>query len=207
MHTYGMRRNAPLKLADFQEYAAKRGGKLLSTEYVSLRKSRLRWRCAKGHEWEARAANARNGKWCPVCSGYRCHTIEEMRSIALSRGGICLSPAYKANDTRLRSRCARGHEWSTRPQLILNGAWCPTCGSTKHTIEFMRSLAAAHDGECLSPEALGMHTKLLWKCAEGHTWWAKPHSINSRGSWCPACWAVRRKKLLRMRGEKRRRVA
>ena len=65
-------------------------------------------------------------------------------------------------------------------------------------------LAGEQGGECLSPVALGMHVKLEWKCAEGHSWWSKPHALNTNGSWCPTCWALRRGEVGRQRWRARR---
>ena len=55
----------------------------------------------------------------------------------------------------------------------------------------MIELAKKRNGECLSTEYINAHTKLLWKCADGHEWEAKPNNIQ-QGKWCPIC--ARRKK-------------
>ena len=55
-------------LAIMQELAHSRGGECLSTEYING-KSKYRWRCADGHEWEASAQKVRTETWCPICSG------------------------------------------------------------------------------------------------------------------------------------------
>ncbi len=53
-------------LADAQEGAARRGGQCLSTEYHNSQR-KLRWRCARGHEWEAIWSSVRKGSWCVQC--------------------------------------------------------------------------------------------------------------------------------------------
>ncbi|MBU0992971.1 MAG: NAD(P)-dependent oxidoreductase [Proteobacteria bacterium] len=56
--------------------------------------------------------------------------IENMREAAAFRGGECLSPAMTKGDltTRLKWRCAFGHEFEASPTLILlGGYWCPEC--------------------------------------------------------------------------------
>ncbi|WP_410592287.1 zinc-ribbon domain-containing protein [Bacillus sp. SIMBA_074] len=46
----------------------KRGGECLSINYHS-NGERLKWRCAKGHEWEATPNNIKSkGQWCPECN-------------------------------------------------------------------------------------------------------------------------------------------
>jgi hypothetical protein len=65
---------AKLTIADMRAAAAARGGECLSAIYVNIR-TPLRWRCAEGHEWEARPGHVRpsgprqRSSWCPVCSG------------------------------------------------------------------------------------------------------------------------------------------
>jgi hypothetical protein len=50
----------------------------------------------------------------------------------------------------------------------------------------MHELARKRQGECLSKTYINNHTKLQWKCAAGHTWWAMPGKIQ-QGRWCPEC--------------------
>ncbi len=50
-----------------------------------------------------------------------------IRAIAESHGGECLSPQYVDSQTKLRFRCARGHEWEARPNAIKQGKWCRIC--------------------------------------------------------------------------------
>ena len=121
-------RERRLTLADMQHAAASFGGECLSTEYVGLRAT-MRWRCAAGHEWEAQAQNLRRGKWCLRCSGKMRKTIDEMHTLAHSRGGVCLSRTYKNMATKLTWRCGCGHRWRARPHLVSQGQWCPRCAN------------------------------------------------------------------------------
>ncbi|WP_322033146.1 hypothetical protein [Paraburkholderia sp. J76] len=50
-----------------RKLAAARGGECLSDTYVNV-KEKLRWRCARGHEWESTAATVLTGCWCPNCA-------------------------------------------------------------------------------------------------------------------------------------------
>jgi hypothetical protein len=64
----------------------------------------------------------------------------------------------------------------------------PTCGGVPTiSIEEMHDLARSRLGECLSREYTNMHTKLHWRCAEGHEWRAKPHNVKHLGQWCRKC--------------------
>lgn len=116
-------------LADANNAARKKGGVCLSEEYKSTH-SNLRWRCAAGHEWEAsyKAVAGKNDTWCVVCAKHKKHTLEDAQRTARERGGVCLSPSYKANDEKMRWRCARGHEWESIYSTILHRkSWCPRC--------------------------------------------------------------------------------
>ena len=59
-------------IEQMQAIAKKRGGKCLSKEYVNAH-TKLRWRCAKKHTWEAdpdkvKGSRQRSGTWCPTCA-------------------------------------------------------------------------------------------------------------------------------------------
>ena len=98
-----------------RELAVSRGGRCLSERYVNAW-SKLRWRCADGHEWESAPANVKSGSWCHKCG--RIVTSKKLRlslkhlhSAAKRRGGMCLSEKYERADTKYLWRCAKNHEW------------------------------------------------------------------------------------------------
>ena len=115
-------------LKTMMDIARNRGGECLSNEYVNS-KTKLQWRCAKGHEWAATPFTIKNGdSWCPYCARKAKLTIEEMRQIAILRGGECLSESYVNGSTKLQWRCRSGHEWLAAPDNVKNGeSWCPIC--------------------------------------------------------------------------------
>ena len=56
--------------------------------------------------------------------------IKDMQDAAAFRGGVCLSESMTKGDlnTKLKWRCAFGHEFMASPTLILlGGYWCPEC--------------------------------------------------------------------------------
>jgi nucleoside-diphosphate-sugar epimerase len=56
--------------------------------------------------------------------------LEDMRGAAEFRGGECLSTQMTTGDlhSRLRWRCAFGHEFDATPNTVLKGGhWCPEC--------------------------------------------------------------------------------
>lgn len=172
---------------DMHALSRARGGECLSTEFVNTNTC-LRWRCAEGHEWEARPNHVVRGTWCPHCAGGRAWTIDEMRGLARARGGTCLSRRYLGTNTRLRWRCAEGHEWESAPGNVTQGKWCPHCaGNARLTIDDMHRAARARGGECLSKRYVNARTHLRWRCAEGHEWEGQPYHVEQQGTWCPYC--------------------
>lgn len=181
--------------------AASHGGECLSPVYLGTQTAH-RFRCAKGHEWEARPSNiapgpgnARTGTWCPFCkpgrigASNRKHTTDAMRKLAAERGGEFLSTEFRSVNERYLWRCAVGHEWSAAPVDIMKGTWCRRCmlASRRHTLEDLSELARSRGGQCLSDEYRGSQQKHRWRCANGHEWEARPDNIRNSGSWCPRC--------------------
>lgn len=180
-----------LTIEEMRKIAISRGGLCLSDTYVDG-KTKLHWRCKEGHAWNATPNNTKRGKWCPRCAiialaNKRRLDIEDMREIAKSREGECLSETYTNAHTHLHWRCKYGHEWKATPNMVNNGHWCHFCGgNVRLTIEQMQKLAASKGGVCLSEKYVNSGTKLLWRCKNGHDWWAVPSSVKI-GSWCPIC--------------------
>ena len=143
-----------LTLAKMQEAAAGLGGRCLSKEYATLR-TRMRWRCAQGHEWEAQAQNVRRGKWCMHCSGKMRKTIENMQALAQARGGLCLSSTYKNMTTKLRWQCEYSHRWKARPHLVQLGQWCPKCANQKHAKAMLGNSRGKRATSGRSPKSTG----------------------------------------------------
>ena len=181
--------NASDKINQLQRLAKKRGGKCLSLTYKNS-VTKLKWQCAKGHQWEALPGNIKQGTWCPYCAGKMKLTIGEMSQLADKHEGKCLSDKYHGTQTRLIWECRFGHQWVATPASIKQGSWCPTCAKTgpsaKKTILDMQRIADERGGKYLSANYKGAHNKLLWQCEKGHQWLAYPTSIK-QGSWCPKC--------------------
>jgi hypothetical protein len=175
-----------LALRDMISLARKRRGRCLSTFYVNSTTS-LAWQCSAGHQWSAVPASVRKGSWCPECAGVRRITLDQMREIAASRGGVCLSKLCPNGATKLRWRCKEGHEWNATSFQIRRGHWCHFCGRTvPPTLFDLRRLAARRGGKYLSRESVRSSEPARWKCTSGHAWQARVSSVRA-GQWCPVC--------------------
>ena len=178
------RRNS---IEDAQRLAEKRGGKCLSTEYINVR-SKLKWECSKGHQWEATYANVQRGTWCPVCSGRQRFSIENAQRLANERGGKCLSIEYINTNSKLKWECSKGHQWEATYANVQRGTWCPVCAklARRNSIEDAQRLAKERGGKCLSTEYINVRSKLKWECSKGHQWEATYASVQC-GVWCRRC--------------------
>jgi hypothetical protein len=173
-------------IAEMQQLAAERNGRCLSSKYVNTHTA-LEWECERGHRWMARPNNIKMGKWCPVCAGTKRLSLEEAQTSAEKMGGYCLSKQYENVHALMDWKCSSGHFWSAPYKSIRGGAWCPECRKSKQlTIKDMQKTAAGRGGLCVSKSYINSQSKLLWQCALGHRWRARPNSIR-RGSWCPEC--------------------
>jgi hypothetical protein len=186
--------------SELRQLAESRGGKILSRSYVN-NWSPLKWQCKEGHQWTADYSNVKNNKtWCPYCYGNVVKSISEIRQLAKSKGGKCLSESYTNNRQILKFQCAKGHIWeASAHQIISAGSWCPNCsGKMKRTLPEMQALAKSHKGKCLSAKYINTKTKLKWQCKENHIWLTAPDNIVS-GTWCPMCAIEKRSKKNRPR--------
>jgi hypothetical protein len=63
------RKRTKYTIRDMQKLAASKGGLCLSSFYLGMM-TKLEWKCAYGHIWEAVPNNIKNhGNWCPKCHG------------------------------------------------------------------------------------------------------------------------------------------
>lgn len=181
-----------------QELALQRGGECLSTNYENSY-TKMKWRCNKNHIWETTARKIKLGHWCPRCKKI---TIDDMKALAKAKNGVCLSQIYINATTHLDWRCEKGHIWSATPSSIRAGRWCHDCGGTKRlNINDIHELAKQNNGFLLSTEYKNNRTKLMWKCSEGHIFWAKVNHIKDSKIWCSACSGKKRLCIEKMREE------
>jgi hypothetical protein len=123
-----------------RELAISRGGTCLSTGYVSS-KAKLIWQCKVGHRWRALPTSVLQGSWCPACARNQRLDLSQLRDIAVSRGGACLSRVYVNGRTALWWCCANGHEWKAAPGKVKQGSWCPTCAHIRRRNKWTRKRA------------------------------------------------------------------
>lgn len=183
-----MSRKTDIKV--LQQAALRKGGSLLSTEYISS-DIKYHWRCSRGHEWLAVYYPITAGQtWCPHCAGVARKSYEELQAEGRIAGVELISPSqeYKNNKTKLLWKCASGHLFRTRFNDIKTGYGCPTCSNVAvPDIEELRKHAQQLGGSLQSTTYINSETRYEWRCENAHTWRASWHSVKTGGTWCPYC--------------------
>ena len=180
-------------ISKIHKIAIDRGGTCLSNKYINSN-TKLSFRCIEGHEWESIPSTILKGHWCKICGNIsqgkkKSLSISDMKNLAISKGGICLSDDYKNNRTKLSWQCGKGHIWEATADIIRNqGSWCPKCfGKDKVTnLRTIQEIAIQRGGFCLTDQYTRAHAKMEFQCSSGHIWSASATSIKS-GSWCQKC--------------------
>lgn len=114
-------------LERLRQKAGEQGGECLAEIYLGVR-SRYRFRCANGHEWETLGRRILLGGWCRHCADARKRlNLEDAQLTARQRGGLCLSTSYRNSTTKMSWLCHRGHHWHAPYGSIRAGRWCPEC--------------------------------------------------------------------------------
>jgi hypothetical protein len=130
-------------LQTVQEYAESKGGKCLSTEYLSP-SERMEFECVAGHRFRNCYQNMRNrGDWCRVCAGYQILDLDFCHQIAVLRKGKCLSTVYDNKETKMEWECEHGHRWwASFGKIYHVGQWCRYCvNKTEAKVyEFLKDL-------------------------------------------------------------------
>lgn len=208
-----------LTINQMKDLAKQRGGLCLSNKYINCY-TKLRWQCEKGHIWNSTAKSVKHRKaWCPLCLLRRNTTrkpfagkitIDDMKKLAHSKNGKCLSKEYINAQVNLRWQCEKGHIWDAPYFKMRYESWCLVCaeinanasqkdGIIIHTKRYravstinkflneLQEIARYNKGKCLSTFYINAYTELRWQCNKGHTWMASPRTIQLRQRWCPHC--------------------
>ena len=181
-----------------KELARSRGGECLSKTY-QLDETKLKWRCANSHIWEARASSVRQGTWCRICSFEEAHKPRREASDTEARK-LCTELKLRLlkidemvnKKRRYKVECSAGHTWLTDLGRLKKGHACQICSAQKAgerlklSIDDLEQNAAERGGTLLSKTYKNSSVRLLWRCKKRHLWLATPNSVR-RGSWCPVC--------------------
>ena len=85
-----------------------KNGDCLSDRYYNS-SVKLEWICKNKHRWKAVPNTIQQGSWCLYYASHIKLSLENVKQIALSRHGQCLSTKYKINQLPLLWYCKEGH--------------------------------------------------------------------------------------------------
>ena len=191
-----------------REWDREKNGELTPDTAYPYSRTRVYWRCEKGHSWIVAICSRVEGMTgCPVCAGKAVQAGENdlatlYPDIAAQwhptkNGQLWPSMVRPGAHRKVWWRCELGHEWQAEVKRRVNGAGCPYCSG--HVV-----LPGETDLATLCPELAqqwhpmkngaitprdvcpGTRKKVWWQCEYGHEWEA---GISSRvsGSGCPIC--------------------
>jgi hypothetical protein len=169
-----------------KEQFEREGYGLLSKEYIDS-KTKLKYKCPKGHEHSIIWGNWKSGKRCPYCTRNAKLTIKLVRSKFAKEKYKLLTTEYVNCFQKLEYICPKGHKHNVSWNNWRQGNRCPYCaGKAKKTIEFVRSKFAKEDYILLTTEYKNNEQKLSYICPKKHK-----HSV-TWGNWsqnerCPYC--------------------
>lgn len=166
-----------------------------------------RWKCKKGHIFEARIQERTSGRVnCGICSGRTVLAgFNDLATIYpdLAKEASGWDPtSFSAGSGSRRSwKCSSGHEWTAGiNSRTSHRSGCPICVNQKVLVGF-NDLATTHpdiakeaNGWAATSSVSGSNKKKEWKCSLGHIWEA---TVNSRcGKYKNGCPICGNKKLL-----------
>ena len=165
-------------------------------------RTKLKFRCAEGHEWDAWPQNIKDGgSWCTRCAtrGNKRLTLADLRQTAAERGGECLSDKYESYYDSVTWRCSVGHVFrKTASTVRRKHGWCDECEGTRSRKgpridagwcpEALRTIAALRGGQYLSGDGVNTSSNVTFDCGRGHRFTTLASQIiYKRQRWCPDC--------------------
>lgn len=111
---------------------------------------------------------------------------KEIVNERIAHTGITLIGEYTNSciNTAFKHTC--GHEWSAKPNNIIQGKGCPKCSGSIPLTKNIINERIAHRNIVLLEEYVNYHTKLLFRHICGHEWKALPNNILTKRG-CPVC--------------------
>ena len=170
------------------------------------------WLCEKGHSFEQRVSiRAIHNLGCPYCGGQK--VLKGFNDLATTHSYLIEEWNYSKNERRPEEfskgsnvkiwwKCKEGHEWEAAISNRTSGHNCPICSGKKvvEGINDLKTWCIENNKEYLLKEwnyernikrpsdfTRASHSKVWWKCQEGHEWDAVISNRTRKGYNCPYC--------------------
>ena len=177
-------------------------------ELTPRSRTKVWWRCEKGHEWQVSPdARISMKRECPHCSGRNAipgetdlaTTHPEILKFWSKRNTVDPHSVTAGSHKKVWFLCERGHEWEARVDTyVFMESGCPYCAG-KRAMPGETDLATLRpdlmeqwdfEKNTLKPSevTVASHDKAWWKCELGHSWSAIIFSrTRENGAGCPYC--------------------
>jgi hypothetical protein len=180
-------KRAPISYEFVKDSFEQEGYTLLSKRYKN-RRTKLRYKCPKGHEHSMSYNSWFNGIRCPFCSGSKVDYNFVKESFE-KEGYTLLSEKYIDYKYRLKYKCPEGHEHEISWRKWKSGGRCPFCnnGRLYYTYEFVESEFRKEGYTLLSTHYTNAYTKLKYRCPVGHEHHVSFYNWYNKGYRCVYC--------------------
>jgi hypothetical protein len=96
------------RVEEIKGIAEKHGGVCLSDKFLGVNE-KYRFRCKKGHVWDARFINVKKGYWCPYCAGNGRITFEILKGVGYRKKCELLASGFQPKKNVHKWKCEYGH--------------------------------------------------------------------------------------------------
>ena len=192
------------------EWHPTKNGPLLPTMVTPNSHEVVWWLGKCTHEWTASVKERNTGHACPYCSNRKImpgfNDLATINPDIVSEwhpdknGDLLPSNVSSGSSKVIWWQCNKGHEWQASIKSRSKGSICPVCLGRKTISKendlatlFPKLLAEWHPTKngSIIPSSIspGSHTKVWWRCSNGHEWQASPNHRTSKARNCPYCCA------------------
>ncbi len=178
-------------LNELRAIALKRGGKLISTEYKNS-SDKLEFEDKDFNRFYMSSTDIKRQHWSPFESkrvfNNPEHHLNELRAIALKRGGKLISTEYKGSHSKLEFEDASFNRFFTQATDIKMGKWSPyeakQVKEPQYHLNELKQIAESKGGKLISTEYKASREKLEFEDRNGARFFISSNCVK-RGQWSP----------------------
>lgn len=176
-------------------------------DYIN-NKTKIRFKCSRGHIYFQRPDHHLDNHGCKLCatiklSSKRRKTTKEYIQECKEKGLDLPIESYVNNSTKIKHKCEKcGNIYTKKPSNHLSGQGCPKC-AMDNLANIKRKSQERYVKECKDKgydlpigQYVNAHTKINYKCSKGHIYEQTPDDhLHNKG--CPVCSESHGEKFIR----------
>lgn len=180
--------NQRYSLEYIKEEFSKEGYIILDKIYVNS-KTKLNFKCNKGHFHSITWADFNNGYRCSYCSGNHKPEFDYVKQTFENLGYLLLEDNYVNSQTKMKFWCQQGnHEHSISWSFLISGVKCGLCSiSRKKEIDFIIKQLYLYNYILLDDIYINSNTPMSIQCNYGHITNTITWDNFKQGSRCSLC--------------------